>query len=138
MPEPDAELMFGKLAIHYKLASREQVLAALETRRDEGGARTVAAILHAQGVLTPEQVAKLRQIQQRSANGPAGGGAPAPSASATSTPAAPAPGSRVSFTSPHAQPGAPARTKTSVHSGSTGHAKRPFASEVAPSRSFRR
>ena len=72
--------LFGRLALHYKLVSREQINEALRQQGREGGTRKVGEILIERGWLTRERFEQLlavqSQYQQRVA---AQGSSPVPS-----------------------------------------------------------
>ena len=84
------DVLFGRLALHYKLATQEQVTAAAEQQIREGGARALSEVLVASGVLTPHQAQQLAAVQQEYlAKRAAAPAAPAPAAPPPSWRAAP-------------------------------------------------
>jgi twitching motility protein PilT len=58
------ELLFGRLALHYKLATQEQLAAATAVLQSEGGLRGLGEILVDTGVLTLRQLDQLRTVQR--------------------------------------------------------------------------
>ncbi len=60
---PD-DLLFGRIALHYKLVTREQLLEASQTQAREGGSRKFGEILVEKGYLTPQQLEQLLTVQQ--------------------------------------------------------------------------
>ncbi|HEY4573111.1 MAG TPA: hypothetical protein VIJ26_04090, partial [Thermoanaerobaculia bacterium] len=82
MAQVAEDLLFGRIALHYKLATREQVLEATQIQTGEGGRRPLGEILVEQGVLNPRQVEQILAVQRDYASKQPG---PAPA------PAAPAP-----------------------------------------------
>src|ERR1700710_759635 len=77
---PAAEdLLFGRIALHYKLVTREQLLAVAQAQARDGDRRRLGEILLAQGLLTSRQVEQILTVQRdyASKQGQAGGaGAP--------------------------------------------------------------
>jgi twitching motility protein PilT len=58
------DLLFGRIALHYKLVTREQLLAASQLQASRGGQLGLAEILVDQGVLQPQQVAQILAVQR--------------------------------------------------------------------------
>src|SRR4051812_29066962 len=58
------DLLFGRIALHYKLVTREQLLAASQLQASRGGQLGLAEILVDQGVLQPQQVAQTLAAQR--------------------------------------------------------------------------
>ncbi|HYG63211.1 MAG TPA: type IV pilus twitching motility protein PilT [Thermoanaerobaculia bacterium] len=58
------ELLFGRIALHYKLASQEQLNAAAAILTSEGGLRGLGEILVDQGILQQIQLDQLRAVQR--------------------------------------------------------------------------
>src|ERR1700709_2587691 len=77
---PAAEdLLFGRIALPYKLLTREQLLAVAQAQARDGDRRRLGEILLAQGLLTSRQVEQILTVQRdyASKQGQAGGaGAP--------------------------------------------------------------
>lgn len=57
--------LFGRLALHYRLVTREQVNEALRQQSREGGRRKVGEILLERGWLTRERFEQLLKVQQQ-------------------------------------------------------------------------
>ncbi|HEY4588710.1 MAG TPA: type IV pilus twitching motility protein PilT [Thermoanaerobaculia bacterium] len=64
MAQVAEDLLFGRIALHYKLATREQVLEATQIQTGEGGRRPLGEILVEQGVLNPRQVEQILAVQR--------------------------------------------------------------------------
>ncbi len=64
MSQTAEDLLFGRIALHYKLATREQVLEATQIQTSEGGRRRLGEILTERGVLTPRQVEQILAVQR--------------------------------------------------------------------------
>jgi twitching motility protein PilT len=64
MAQVAEDLLFGRIALHYKLVTREQVLEASQIQAQEGGRRTLSEILTERGVLTPRQVEQVLAVQR--------------------------------------------------------------------------
>jgi twitching motility protein PilT len=64
MPFGQEDLLLGRIALHYKLATQEQLTAAAAHQDDDGGTRRLGEILIEMGVLTPSQLDKLLAIQR--------------------------------------------------------------------------
>src|SRR5436305_3926606 len=82
MAQAAEDLLFGRIALHYKLVTREQVLEATQIQTNEGGGRPLSEILTERGILTPRQVEQILAVQRdyvakQQAQTPAG---PAPAA----------------------------------------------------------
>ncbi len=58
------DLLFGRIALHYKLVTREQLVAAAEWQAREGSARRLGEILVERGALTPQQLEQLLAVQR--------------------------------------------------------------------------
>ncbi len=58
------DLLFGRIALHYKLVTREQLLAATEWQAREGSGRRLGEILVERGHLTPAQLEQLLAVQR--------------------------------------------------------------------------
>jgi twitching motility protein PilT len=93
MAQAAEDLLFGRIALHYKLVTREQVLEATQIQTHEGGRRRLGEILAERGILTPRQVEQILAVQrdyvakqQGQAEAPAA--APAPAAAAPLQPQA--------------------------------------------------
>ncbi|MFL6234700.1 MAG: type IV pilus twitching motility protein PilT [Thermoanaerobaculia bacterium] len=64
MAQVAEDLLFGRIALHYKLVTREQVLEATQIQTNEGGRRRLGEILTERGVLTPRQVEQILAVQR--------------------------------------------------------------------------
>lgn len=64
MPLGQEDLLLGRIALHYKLVTQEQLTAAAARQDDDGGTRRLGEILIQMGVLTPGQLDKLLAIQR--------------------------------------------------------------------------
>jgi twitching motility protein PilT len=107
------ELLFGRIALHYKLVSQEQLAQASALWSQEGGLRGLGEILVESGTLDARQLEQLRGVQrdyiakqkaQQQAQPAAP--APAPAAPAVPPPAAPAPAPAAPPPATAAQPAA--------------------------------
>ena len=58
------ELLFGRIALHYKLVNQEQLASAAAILTSEGGLRGLGEILVDQGVLQQAQLDQLRAVQR--------------------------------------------------------------------------
>ncbi len=58
------DVLFGRIALHYKLITREQMVEASQFQAREGGDRRLGEILVAQGHLTPRQVEQVLAVQR--------------------------------------------------------------------------
>ncbi|MEA2604423.1 MAG: twitching motility protein PilT [Acidobacteriota bacterium] len=58
------DLLFGRIALHYKLVTREQLLAAAEWQAREGSAKRLGEILVEKGYLTPQHLEQLLAVQR--------------------------------------------------------------------------
>jgi twitching motility protein PilT len=63
MAQGAEDLLFGRIALHYKLVTREQVLEATQIQTSEGGRRPLGEILVEKGVLNPRQVEQILAVQ---------------------------------------------------------------------------
>ena len=64
MAQVAEDLLFGRIALHYKLVTREQVLEATQIQTNEGGGRPLSEILTERGILTPRQVEQILAVQR--------------------------------------------------------------------------
>jgi twitching motility protein PilT len=86
------ELLFGRIALHYKLVSQDQLNAATTEWNQEGGLRGLGEILLDRGVLNVRQLEQLRSVQRDYiAKQRAQQGQPGTPAAAPAPPAPPAP-----------------------------------------------
>jgi twitching motility protein PilT len=94
---PDDQLL-GRIAIHYKLISQDQLSKAFASQMAAGAGKNIAQVLQADGVLTGEQVTWLLKAKEQylAKQQATGGGGPAN------------PGSSPGFKSPAAPAAAPA------------------------------
>ncbi len=92
MSQPDPDMLIGRLALHYKILSKEQVSEAVRRWRSEAGGQALGAFMAAQGYLTQEVLQKLERARAKYLErGQAEtGDAPAPAVAAPQ-PAAPQP-----------------------------------------------
>jgi twitching motility protein PilT len=58
------DLLFGRIALHYKLVTREQLLEATELQASRGGQLRLGEILVDRGHLNPRQVAQILTVQR--------------------------------------------------------------------------
>jgi twitching motility protein PilT len=58
------DLLFGRIALHYKLVTREQLLEASELQASRGGQHRLGEILVDKGYLNPRQVAQVLAVQR--------------------------------------------------------------------------
>jgi twitching motility protein PilT len=58
------DVLFGRIALHYKLVTQEQLAAALRAQQGDGAAGRLGEILVEQGVLTPGQLEQLLTVQR--------------------------------------------------------------------------
>jgi twitching motility protein PilT len=58
------DLLFGRIALHYKLVTREQLLEASEYQASRGGQHRLGEILVDKGYLDPRQVAQILAVQR--------------------------------------------------------------------------
>lgn len=115
------DLLFGRIALHYKLITREQLMEATGQQSREGGYRKLGEILVERGVLSPAQLTQLLTVQKEYvAKQQAQAAAPAPAPAAGPLTASPMPASLVEETPP------PASLVAAV-------AAPPLASPAAPS-----
>jgi twitching motility protein PilT len=106
------ELLFGRLALHYKLTTQEQLAAATALLQSEGGLRGLGEILVDTGVLTTRQLDQLRSVQRdylAKQKGQAPAASPAASPAVPAAAPVPTPAS-VPVATPEPAPGAPWRT----------------------------
>ena len=92
------EALFGRIALHYKLVSQDQLAEATSAWSQEGGLRGLGEILVERGVLNLRQLEQLRAVQRdylakQKAQQPGQAAAPAPNppSPVPAPPAAPAP-----------------------------------------------
>src|SRR5687767_7116842 len=89
------EVLFGRIALHYKLVSQDQLAEATSAWSQEGGLRGLGEILLERGVLNRRQLEQLRAVQRdylakQKAQQPGQAASPAaPPAPAPETPAPP-------------------------------------------------
>ncbi|HEX4961105.1 MAG TPA: type IV pilus twitching motility protein PilT [Thermoanaerobaculia bacterium] len=94
---PD-DLLFGRIALHYKLVTREQLVAAAEWQAREGSSRRLGEILVERGVLMPHQLEQLLAVQREYVAKQQAQAVPAPApTSVDTTAAAPSPPSLRDF-----------------------------------------
>jgi twitching motility protein PilT len=74
------DLLFGRIALHYKLVTREQLLEAAQVQTRDGDTRRLGEILLAQGLMTPRQIEQVLAVQRDYAAKQAGAPAAAPPA----------------------------------------------------------
>lgn len=65
MPISTEDNLFGRLALHYKLVTREQINEALRQQGREGGDRKIGEILIERGWLSRERFQQLLEIQRQ-------------------------------------------------------------------------
>jgi twitching motility protein PilT len=58
------DVLFGRIALHYKLVTREQLLEASELQAQRGGQLRLGEILVDKGYLKPQQVAQILAVQR--------------------------------------------------------------------------
>ncbi|HYO12197.1 MAG TPA: PilT/PilU family type 4a pilus ATPase [Thermoanaerobaculia bacterium] len=58
------DLLFGRIALHYKLITREQLMEATAFQAREGGSRRLGEILVEKGWLNPRQLEQLLAVQK--------------------------------------------------------------------------
>src|SRR5437868_6443860 len=58
------DVLFGRIALHYKLVTREQLLEASELQALRGGQLRLGEILVDKGYLKPQQVAQILTVQR--------------------------------------------------------------------------
>ncbi len=84
MPSGPANLLLGRLALHYKLVTQEQLARAARLQAEGGGARRLGEILVAEGYLAPHDLERLlvaqREVAARQEAVRAVPAAPAPAA----------------------------------------------------------
>ena len=64
MPLGQDEVLFGRIALHYKLVSQDQLTAATSLWNQEGGLRGLGEILLETGALNVRQLEQLRSVQR--------------------------------------------------------------------------
>ena len=64
MPMGQDEVLFGRIALHYKLVSQDQLTEATSLWNQEGGLRGLGEILVDRGVLNVHQLEQLRTVQR--------------------------------------------------------------------------
>src|SRR4028119_1812862 len=64
MPLGQEDLLLGRIALHYKLVTQDQLTAAAARQDDDRGTRRLGEILLELGSLTPGQLDKLLAIQR--------------------------------------------------------------------------
>jgi twitching motility protein PilT len=64
MPLGQDEVLFGRIALHYKLVSQDQLTEATSVWSQEGGLRGLGEILLDRGVLNVRQLEQLRSVQR--------------------------------------------------------------------------
>ena len=82
------DLLFGRIALHYKLVTREQLVEASQVQAREGNARRLGEILIERGVLNSRQVDQILAVQRDYASKQPG--PPAQPAAPAAPPPAPA------------------------------------------------
>ena len=65
MSQPDPEVLIGRLALHYKILSKEKVSEALRGWRAEGADEELGAFMVARGYLKPEVLQKLERAKAK-------------------------------------------------------------------------
>jgi len=91
MSDGQGDLLIGRLALHYKLITEDQLAEATRQQSREGHQRKLGEILVANGLLTPRRFEQLLAAQREVlAKRQAGGAAPA-TATAPGAPASPGP-----------------------------------------------
>ncbi len=142
MAQPDPQMLIGRLAIHYKILSKEQVAEAVRRLRAEAGEQDLGAFMVAQGYLTPAVLHKLERARAKyleRGKADTAGSAPQPAAPAAQPAVAPQP---AAAPAPVTQPVAP-RPESAVRqpvaadpvaavADPAARAARPAAPEPAP------
>jgi twitching motility protein PilT len=80
MSSDPATLLLGRLALHYKLVTQEQLVRAARMQAQEGGTRRLGEILVAEGYLSPRDLERLLVAQREVAARQEAAAAPAPAA----------------------------------------------------------
>ncbi len=93
MPPEPANLLLGRLALHYKLVTQEQLVRAARLQAQEGGVRRLGEILVAEGSLSGRDLERLLAVQRevvarQEAAAPAPAEAPAGMPASLAAPAA--------------------------------------------------
>jgi len=101
------DALIGKIAVHYKLVSAEQLAQA--TQRQAGSGKSIGDVLRELKMISAEQLAWLKQAQAQVLARQSNGAAPAPSSPGPAA-AAPAPGPAAVMPQPVASPSAPPST----------------------------
>ncbi|HKV11612.1 MAG TPA: PilT/PilU family type 4a pilus ATPase [Thermoanaerobaculia bacterium] len=83
------DLLFGRIALHYKLITREQLMEATSQQSREGGYRKLGEILVERGVLSPPQLTQLLAVQKEYVAKQQAQAAPAPEPASPAAPAGP-------------------------------------------------
>jgi twitching motility protein PilT len=65
MVSPQDDLLFGRIALHYKLVTREQLVEASQLQAREGHSRRLGEVLVAQGYLNARQLEQLLAAQRQ-------------------------------------------------------------------------
>ncbi len=65
MVSPQDDLLFGRIALHYKLVTREQLVEAAQLQAREGHSRPLGEVLVAQGYLNARQLEQLLAAQRQ-------------------------------------------------------------------------
>src|SRR5437588_11835933 len=58
------DVLFGRIALHYKLVTPDQLNEAAALQAQEGGARRLGDVLADRGILTAVQLQKLLAVQE--------------------------------------------------------------------------
>jgi len=86
-PGPD-DLLFGRIALHYKLVTREQLREVAEWQATEASALKLGDILVEKGILTPSQLQQILAVQKEYLARQAAAPAPATQTGAVAEPSA--------------------------------------------------
>ena len=62
---PQQDQLFGRLLLHYKLLTKDQLVEALQKQSREGGQRRIGEILIADGLITEQRFQQLLEIQRQ-------------------------------------------------------------------------
>jgi len=112
MTDKDLDLLFGRLVVHYKILTKEQVTEALRRQREAEGTFDLPSFLVAEGLITPQVRTQLEAAREQwLAKQKAKEQKAAPAAQAT--PATPAPSPPAQAPAPAAQ-AAPAPAPTAA------------------------
>jgi twitching motility protein PilT len=84
------DVLFGRIALHYKLVTQDQLTEAAAQQLRDGGRQKLGEILVERGILNPRQIQQLLTVQQEylAKRGPAPAPVPAQAPSPTVTPVA--------------------------------------------------